>query len=291
LELLASLPPLPEGRIANSFMNLLPEGYVPPDFVAAHITLFVEKSWLNANQVHEWSLQFSRFDEGQGVWRPVQAKRVREDQERVFFTVVLPGFSKWLIVGSAEAPDVQFLIEDLTISANPRSNEPVTIQVQVTNLTSEEAELNLAIWVEQQIDSMVRQLFAPNEKKAVVFTIVPKNVGTTEVRVDRLLSSMTVGQGPPVVPTPEAVVQVLFEPERGPGLAVGIIVGALAAIFVAGTAVSIYLGTSRGPAEPPAPGGGPPEEAPEGPEGEEAAAERGGPVADEAGEKSSDAPG
>ncbi len=247
---LQNLTALPERLVVNSFLSLSPEGFLDSDFVAGHVTLFVEKSWLDQNQVHQWSLQFSRFDEPSNSWRPVQAKRVREDESRVFFSVVVPGFSKWIIAGSAEAPDVQFLIENLTVSADPKTNQDVTIQVSVTNLTSEEAELNLALWVDQQIDSMVRQLFAPGESGPVVFTLVPKNVGETEIRVDRLIASVNVAEGPPVTPTPVPIIVLPGGPERGSGLVVGIIVGALAAIFVAGTAVAIYLGASQAPVAP-----------------------------------------
>jgi hypothetical protein len=250
------LPPLPDGFVANSFLSLTTDGFLESDFVAAHITMFVEKSWLDSNQIHQWSLQFSRFDEPTSTWRPVQAKRVREDESRVFFSVVVPGFSKWIIAGSAEAPDLRFLVENLTISQDPKTNQPVTIQVEVTNLTPGQAELNLALWVDQQIDFMVRQLFAPDEKLAVVFTLVPINVGTTEIRIDRLIATMDVAEGPPVTPTPIPVILPPEGPQRGTGLAVGLIVGALAAIFFAGTAIAIYLGASHSPVAPSGPGGG-----------------------------------
>ncbi len=250
------LPPLPDGLVANSFLSLTTDGYLESDFVAAHVTMFVEKSWLESNQIHQWSLQFSRFDEPTSKWRTVQAKRVKEDESRVFFSVVVSGFSKWIIAGSAEAPDLRFLVENLTISQDPKTNLPVTIQVEVTNLTPGQAELNLALWVDQQIDFMVRQLFAPDEKRAVVFTLVPINVGATEIRVDRLIATMDVAEGPPVTPTPIPVILPPEGPQRGTGLAVGLIVGALAAIFFAGTAIAIYLGASHSPVAPSGPGGG-----------------------------------
>ena len=40
------------------------------DFVAAHVTLFIEKRWIEANDVHKWSIQLQRLDEEANQWVP-----------------------------------------------------------------------------------------------------------------------------------------------------------------------------------------------------------------------------
>jgi hypothetical protein len=211
------------------------------------VTLFVEKNWLSSNKVHEWSLQFNRFDESSSQWRPVQAKRVREDESRVFFSVVVPGFSQWTITGSQDAPEVTFLIENLTIGPrDPKAGEDVSIQVDVTNLTDQEQELNLALWLNDQIDSMKRIIFLPGDKRPVPFIIQPRE-GEFDVRVDRLRGTMSVAPSdiPPTVVAPPVVS--LTPAERGSGATVGVIIGLLAAIFVGGSAASVLLGRYGSP--------------------------------------------
>jgi PGF-pre-PGF domain-containing protein len=306
LELPAGVPPLPAGRKLNSLLTLSPQGFTDDDIITAHATLFVEKSWLEANQVHEWSIQFSRFDEEQSAWRPATAKRVREDEERVFFSVVIPGFSLWAISGSEEVPEVEFRVDDLTITpASAPVGESITVQVQVTNLTSEPAEFNIALWLNSLVDTTKAVPVAPNKTVPVTFTVEP-NEGSYEVRIDRLLGNFVVGPAIPVAvpvvavevpatpvampaiaavaaeplpvaaPPPDAPAVtpvVIPPPERGVGVIVGIIVGVLVAVGVVGTVVAIYLG-AREPLPPPPPAGPPEEgEPPETPEEPSASAE------------------
>ena len=106
LALPAGVPALPPSRIVNSYLTLDPVSFGNEDVAAAHTTLFLDKSWLEANQIHEWSIQFSRFNEELSAWTPVQSKRVSEDEARVFFSVAMPRFSLWAISGSVEAPSL-----------------------------------------------------------------------------------------------------------------------------------------------------------------------------------------
>lgn len=118
------VPDLRPGRIVYSepelgnagYVQLSPEGFTDDQIITAHVTLSVTKSWLQANQIHEWSLQFSRFDDDQLTWRPSLVKRVREDEERIFYTLAVAGFSTWSITGSTEPPVIQFSVENLVIS-------------------------------------------------------------------------------------------------------------------------------------------------------------------------------
>ena len=266
---LARMAPLPDGRVVNNFLSLTTDGFLEGDFIAAHVTLFVEKSWLSANDIHEWSLQFTRFDEPSAQWRPVTAKRVREDETRVFFSVVVPGFSQWTITGSQDVPEVQFLIENLTIGPrNPKAGDEVAIQVDVTNVSNQELELNLALWLNDQIDSMKRDVFGPGDKRPIAFFIQPK-AGEFEVRIDRLRSTMNVAPGD-FTPTPAPPLVVVTPGERGAGATVGLVVGFLAAVFVAGAAGALFLG---GSGSTPEGSDGGPEPTPESAEAEQSVAD------------------
>ncbi|MCH9017557.1 MAG: PGF-pre-PGF domain-containing protein [Chloroflexi bacterium] len=95
----AAAPQFSDDLVVNSFFNISIEGAEPGDLAAIHTTMFVEKSWIEANNIHKWSIVFNRFDEELGAWVPVAAKRVREDEERIYYTGVLPGFSTFAITG------------------------------------------------------------------------------------------------------------------------------------------------------------------------------------------------
>ena len=38
--------------------------------------MFVEQSWIDANNIHKWSIQFNRLDEEQNAWVPFPTKRI-----------------------------------------------------------------------------------------------------------------------------------------------------------------------------------------------------------------------
>lgn len=56
------------GQVFNSSFSINIENVDPGDVAAAHVTMFVEKSWLQANNVQKWSVQFNRFDEPSSTW-------------------------------------------------------------------------------------------------------------------------------------------------------------------------------------------------------------------------------
>ena len=185
----------------NAYLSLTPENFTDDDMSAAHATVFVEKSWLDANQVHEWSIQFSRFDDEAGAWRPGTAKRVREDEQRVFYSVAIPGFSLWAISGGATVPPVQFRVDELVISPDRiKEGETVTVSVQVKNTSLEAGEYNAALYLNKLLSESRAVSVGPGETVLVSFTIQPK-AGSYEVRVDRLIGSFDIEAVPPT-PTP-----------------------------------------------------------------------------------------
>ena len=277
LELPSDVPAFPDNRLQfESFLKIDPEGFTSDELQVGHTTMFVEKEWLKANDIHEWSLEFTGYSEFRREWVPAPAKRIREDEERVFFSVVVPGFSLWAISGSDKAPELVFKVQDLLVLPKEvNEGEPVLIQAVVENLSDDAAAYNAVLWLNSKAHAIERvQVFA-RQKLPLSFRVQP-DAGEYKVRFDRLLDSFTVKSlegptptptpvptptevPPPVTPTPTVVPPAV----RGGGEIVGIVVGILVAIAVAATIVAIYL-RGGGPLEPP-----PPTEPPAGPEGPE----------------------
>ena len=191
-QLPAGVPGLAAGRTARSFMTLSPENFDEDEMSAAHATLLVEKSWLDANEVHQWSVQFSRFDEAARAWTPSVAKRVREDQAHVYYSVVIPGFSLWALSGSVDAPDVQFRVDDLVVDPPVgKEGEKVAVRSEVTNLMEEAGVFTASLWLNSQLHSTMAIDVAGKATAAIAFDIAPR-AGSYDVRLDRLLTSLVV---------------------------------------------------------------------------------------------------
>ena len=107
--------PLPPDRIPYGYVDIGRENFEDDDVIAAHVTISVEREWLDANQVHEWSMQFSRYEDSTSRWVPTRTKRVRQDDDKVFFSVTIPGFSLYAVHGASDAPVVGFVETNLTI--------------------------------------------------------------------------------------------------------------------------------------------------------------------------------
>ena len=188
----AGVPALPSGRISNAFFRVDVENADPDDISVAAAVAFVDKEWLNANQVQKWSLQFNRFDDVLRTWVPHPSKRVREDEERVFFVVVLPGFSTMAITGSVALPDQPFSVGALEIVPEaPPAGEEVTISASVTNNGAERDVYPADLWVNNSIEDSQPVALDPGEQARFSFTIV-KPEGEYSVRVERELGSFTV---------------------------------------------------------------------------------------------------
>lgn len=195
------VPGLPASRVVSHYLTLAPENFSVDEMFTAHSTFFVEKSWLDANQIHQWSIEFNRFDEDLRTWTPSVAKRVREDEERVFYSVVIPGFSLWAISGAKDTAPRRFRVDELTITpADAREGQPVTVAAQVTNLSDAVGDYNAVLWLDSLANSSLRLRLGPNETLPVEFTVEPA-AGVYEVRIDRLFGSLSVK--PAAAPDPE----------------------------------------------------------------------------------------
>ena len=199
--------PLPSDSVPYAFVDIGHENFDNEDVVTAHATISVEKEWLTANQIHEWSVQLSRFDEPTSSWIPTQSKRIQEDDEKVYYSVTVPGFSLWAIHGSTEAPGLIFVEDNLRMSSSTAAPGDATIvTVDVTNTTTESANYFANLWVDQQIDQTDQILIGPGETETINFTLVIVNAGTYQIRVGSQIGQqpMTV-EGPVVPPTPVLV--------------------------------------------------------------------------------------
>ena len=203
------LPDLPPERIANTFFKIDIENAQAGDIQAAHVSFFIEKSWLQANDVHKWSIQFNGFNEDLNTWVPFSTKRVREDEERISYTVVVPGFSNIAITGSKELPAQFFEVTDLDVVSLSASgaftaDEDVIVNASVTNNGATRAVYPANLWVNDVIDETHLIVVEPGETIPIRFNRI-RPAGDFLVRVERLLSEFTIGAAPPprppIVPT------------------------------------------------------------------------------------------
>ena len=194
------LPDFPAGQVVNTFLDISLENSDPEDLFLAAAVVSVEKSWLDANQVHKWSVQFNRFDEARSAWVPFPTKRVRDDQQRISFAIVVPGFSRLAITGSRALPPQDFSVTDLSISpASPKERDEITISVQVTNGGTSRASYPVNLWLDHFIEGNQVVEADPGQTVSVSFSI-RKPEGRYELRVERAIGELTVGPAPDARP-------------------------------------------------------------------------------------------
>ena len=246
----SKLPAPPVGELVAALIRLTPSGFPVLDLIAGHVTFSVEKSWLDENGIHPWSIKFSVYDLEQRYWQLSSAKRVREDAERVYYSAVVPAFSTWAVLGSEEPPAPSFRVDDLAIAAEQASEgEPVSVEARITNLTEEQIAPILAVYLDSIADSAQRVVLGPGEARTVTFELQPRE-GVHEVRLDRLTAELTVGPAGAApaggAPADDAAAGAAPAADTGgqstdgAGAPVGIAVGAAVAIAVIAVAVAVF---------------------------------------------------
>ena len=205
----AGVPALPTDQVVKEFVRFTARNFDEADLRAAHVTFFVEKSWLEANDIHPWSVRFNRYDEERRTWVAFVGKLVREDELRVYYTVTPPGFSLWAISGSSSGPPVQFRVDDLSIDPiGIRERQHVTVQAQVTNLGTTTGDHNVTLWLNGRVHASQTVEVPPETTVAVSFILEPRE-GAYAVRVDRLSGSLRVSAAPP---PPTSSTELVFGP-------------------------------------------------------------------------------
>ena len=196
------LPDLPPEQTVNTFFDISLENSAPGDLFLAAAIVSVEKSWLDLNRVHKWSIQFNRFDENLSEWVPFPTKRVREDEQRVSFAVVVPGFSTIALTGSRTLPPQSFSVTDLSIApASPHEGEDVTVNVLVHNNGSSRAIYPVNLWLDHSIVASQTAQLDAGTTLPLSFTVrMPE--GAYELRVERIVGELKVGSAA-AIPTPQ----------------------------------------------------------------------------------------
>jgi PGF-pre-PGF domain-containing protein len=196
------LPDLPPEQTVNTFFDISLENSAPDDLFLAAAIVSVEKSWLNLNSVHKWSVQFNRFDENLSEWVPFPTKRVREDEQRVSFAVVVPGFSTIALTGSRTLPAQSFSVTDLSIPpASPREGEDVTVNVLVRNNGSSRATYPVNLWLNHSIMASQTAQVDAGKSSPLSFSVRTAE-GVYELRVERIIGELKVGPAT-AIPAPQ----------------------------------------------------------------------------------------
>ncbi|MBM3949292.1 MAG: PGF-pre-PGF domain-containing protein [SAR202 cluster bacterium] len=189
----AGLPDLPPGRVANAFVQVDVTGAGPQDIAVAAMVVFVEKNWLDANDTHRWSVQLNRFDEQQSKWVPLSTKRTAEDADRIFYAVVVPGFSTLAISGSSALPGQTFHIADLTVTpARAMPGDTVAISANVTNTTGAAATFMADLWIDHSAEATKELQVGPGQTVSFSHQVT-RPTGTYLVRLDRLTGQFRIG--------------------------------------------------------------------------------------------------
>jgi len=185
-------PELLPGRVSNASIQINLQGALEQDVQVAAAIAFVDKIWLDANQVHKWSIEFSRFDDLSGAWVPSPSKRIAETEDRLLFAVAVPGYSTIAITGSTALPDRPFEVTELRVTSETAGpGDEVTITAVVANTGSESGAFGIALWLNNSIEDAGR-VVVPGGGTAEVSFVVSKPVGSYSVRVDRQLAEFEV---------------------------------------------------------------------------------------------------
>ena len=198
------LPDVGPNRVVGPYFRVDVDNASPEDITVAHVTVFVERDWGRSNGLHNWSIEFNRFDEGLDAWVPFPSKRVREEGGRAYYSVVVPGFSVIAVSGSDSLPEQVFKVTDLAVSpTTPLDKEPFTVSVSVTNTGASSAVFPASVWLNDTVEAAKTVAIEAGATSRVEFSL-SKPTGVYQLRVDRSVMNLIVGV-PPLLPTPAPV--------------------------------------------------------------------------------------
>ena len=201
--------------IAPPFFRIVLENAESEDLSAVHFTLKVTKSWLQENDIHKWSVQLNRLNEQLDAWVPFPAKRVGEDEDVIFYTVVVPGFSMFAITGSVEVREQVFSVAGLSISpAQPQAGEDVEVTAFVSNSGAVTAVYPANLWVNNTIEESKTVVLDAGETRVVTFTTRRTEPGDYQIRLDRLLGQFSISPQLEPTATPQSCHQRLLPRQR-----------------------------------------------------------------------------
>ena len=194
------MPAFPAEQSAHKLFRLTVGAGADSGFAVGYVTFSIDKSWIQENGIHPWSVLLNRHNVDSGFWEFAPAQYVGEDESTVQYRQLVPEFSTWSVTGMTTAPEAGFKVENLRVDS-PGARVPTELTVQVTNLTSGPLTPLIGVYVDSVPAKTHRVLLEPNEQKDVTLTVRFEE-GTYGVRVDRLKGSVNVGPEPPPTPTP-----------------------------------------------------------------------------------------
>ena len=198
--------PLDKGDVLYSAFSISLDGDINSNMTLGHVSFYVEKSWLDSRNIHKWSIRIKRYDESISKWVDHTAKRVGEDETKVYYTVALPRFSNMAVIGSNSIPSPKYTVRNLVLNpVFPTAGENFDIDARVTNTGNDTLVYPANLWIDDIIQDSQILLVEPGE--TVVFSFVEnKTSGRYGLRVERLLATFQVrSKIVPVLPTPTAV--------------------------------------------------------------------------------------
>ena len=183
---------LSPGQVVSALFSVDIDESKPVDISVAHLILGIEKDWLEANEIHKWSIRLNRFDEQLGKWVAFPTRRISEDTDNIFYTAVVPGFSLFAVTGSSELLEPALEVSDLrVIPTSPIEGQDVRVIVTVMNIGVEDAVFPASLWVDNLLEDSETILVKTGESAEVTFKI-GKRVGKHRIRIDRLRRALSI---------------------------------------------------------------------------------------------------
>lgn len=146
-------PAFPSGRVVNAFFKTEVNNADFEDVLATALVFSVEKRWIQASQVHKWSVEFSRLDETTNDWVPHPSKRIGEDGgtdklRDCLARLVHSGDNRR---GTDSRPT--FAVTNLVIQPEqPRVGDEINITATTTNLGASLSVYPSTHWVDNEIE-------------------------------------------------------------------------------------------------------------------------------------------
>ena len=152
----------------------------------AHIKAYVEKEWMDTNNIHKWSITGNLFDEVSNSWVEIPSKRISEDKDKVFYTFSVPNLSEFAISGCAAIPINSFETKDMKFSLErSQTNQTLNIDAKVTNLTSKDGNYVAVLWINNSSELTKNIPVAAGASADINFQWHAE-VGLHNIRVDRM---------------------------------------------------------------------------------------------------------
>ena len=225
LEITEQQPPevltmLPADLVVRNYLTIDFENATSLDIDIGHISFYVEKEWMERNSVHRWSVTLHRYDQDLNKWIAQPTKLVKEDDTYIYYTAAITHLSTFAISGSPSIPAPVFQATNLSISpAEADIGDVVTISADIINTSSKIDTFAVTLWLNSTLEDGQEVQIGAGDAESVSFTVKGAPEGSYEVRIDRALGSLIVGEPvipPEPTPTPEPAPEPVPSPAPEP---------------------------------------------------------------------------